>query len=68
MEKEPDPDRSYTLHFVLDGVRYALDQKNGLTKEQAVNNLRVWFPDIEICDLLQDLYTKDNEQTRKQKP
>ena len=43
------------LHFVLDGVKYALRQ-NMLTQEQAYDSLKKWFPDIEILpDDEQDL-------------
>lgn len=49
MEAEPrQPDDTLILHFVLDGVMYALEQRNGLSQEQTWNLLKDSFPDVKI--------------------
>ena len=57
MEREPKPEnQDPILYFCLDGVKYALRQ-NAMSAEDAYNNLKKWFPDVEI--LPSEVYKPD---------
>jgi hypothetical protein len=48
VEREPkQSDDDVILRFCLDGVIFSLKQ-NMMTQEEAYENLKKWFPDVEI--------------------
>lgn len=50
---EQEPKEDYTLRFVLDGVRYALE--NNLDEQAAAElraNFKFWFPGVVLDDEL----------------
>ena len=52
MEKDPQP-KDPVLHFVVDGIRYALEQ-NAIPRKEALDSLVRWFPDVHIVALIED--------------
>lgn len=65
MESEPrpsEPEDDTILHFVLDGVMYALKQ-NQMTQEQAWNLLKDSFPDVRIVP--EDIYKTRTNSHKK---
>lgn len=70
-EEEPspeparDPEENSILHFVLDGLMYSLEHKDGLTDEQAWNILKESFPDVRIVPEV--IYRTRTQQHKKHK-